>query len=130
MLIKLISPRMSLRPKDSEYKRVLSPSLSLLILSSLTPCEHSVYIEDENIGALNLTDSPDLVGITVNVDTSRRAYEIADTYRSRGIAVALGGIHPSSCPDEASKHADAVCIGEAEQIWPEIISDAKRKGSG
>jgi radical SAM superfamily enzyme YgiQ (UPF0313 family) len=123
LLIKLISPRMSLRPMDSEYKRVLSPSLSLLILASLTPKEYDVYIEDENVRPLNLTDSPNLVAITVNVDTSKRAYRIADAYRSRGIPVVLGGIHPSSCPDEALQYASSVCIGEAEGVWQKMLND-------
>ncbi len=37
MRIKLIAPKMSLRPMDSEYKRVLSPPLSLLAVAALTP---------------------------------------------------------------------------------------------
>ena len=54
MKINLISPRMSLRATDSEYKRVLSPPLSLLTLSALTPDEHKVKILDENTGKLGL----------------------------------------------------------------------------
>jgi radical SAM superfamily enzyme YgiQ (UPF0313 family) len=111
---------------DSAYKRVMSPSVSLMIIAALTPEEHSVVIEDENVQRLHLHDSPDLVGITVNVDTSNRAYDIAAHYRRRGVPVILGGIHPSSCPEEAVKHADAVCIGEAETQWPRICTDAAR----
>jgi len=123
MKIKLISPQMSLRPMDSEYKRVLSPSISLLILAALTPPEHDVYIEDENVKPIVFDDTPDLVGISVNVDTSERAYSIAQRYRTRGIPVVLGGIHASSSPDSAEKQADAICIGEAENVWELIIHD-------
>ena len=28
-------------------------------------------------------------------------------------------------PDEASRHADAIVIGEAEEIWPALIDDFK-----
>jgi len=111
---------------DSEYKRVLSPSLALLTVASLTPEEHEVYIEDENTGRLNLDDKPDLVGITVNVDTSGRAYEIARHYKDRGIPTVLGGIHASANPEEALRHADAVCIGEAEELWCLILSDLQK----
>lgn len=124
MHIKLISPRMTLRPMDSHYKRILSPSVSLLVLAGLTPGEHRVEIADENTGPLETDDTPDLVGITVTVDTAPRAYAVADHYRGRGIQVVLGGIHASSVPDEALQHADAVCIGEAERVWPEILADA------
>lgn len=124
MKIKLIAPRMSLRPMDSEYKRLLSPSLALLVLAALTPEGHDVWIEDENAKPLHVDDFPDLVGITVNVDTSARAYAIADQYLARDIPVVLGGIHPSACPEEAGRHATSLCIGEAEAVWPRIIHDA------
>jgi len=125
MKIKLISPQMTLRPMDSEFKRRMSPALSLLVLAALTPSEYNVALEDENVRKLNLNDSPDLVGITVNVDTSKRAYEIASHYRQRKIPVILGGIHPSVNPHEASQHCDAVCIGEAETLWPTILQDTR-----
>jgi len=123
MNIKLISPRMSLRPMDSELKRAMSPSIALLVLASLTPKEHRVHIEDENVQQLNLSDNPDLVGISVNVDTSKRAYEIATIYRNKGIPVILGGIHASANPDEGLKFGCSVCIGEAEELWPLILQD-------
>lgn len=125
MKIKLIQPRMSLRPMDSEFKRLMSPSMSLLALAALTPLEHDLSIEDENAQKLNLLDNPDLVGITVNVDTSQRAYEIAKVYRSRGIPVVLGGIHVSANPKEALEYADSVCIGEAEKVWSQILADTR-----
>jgi radical SAM superfamily enzyme YgiQ (UPF0313 family) len=126
MRIKLIAPRMTLRPMDSELKRLMSPSIALLVVGALTPAEHEVWIEDENVHPLLLTDRPDLVGITVNVDTSARAYQVADHYRQRNIPVVLGGIHASACPDEAERHADAVCIGQAENLWERLILDAGR----
>jgi radical SAM superfamily enzyme YgiQ (UPF0313 family) len=121
--IKLISPKMSLRPMDSEFKRVMSPSLSLVTVASLTPEPHQVYIEDENVGNLNLDDYPDLVGINVNVDTSERAFKIADRYRQRGIRVVLGGIHASANAEEMLDHCDAVLVGEAEEVWSTLIDD-------
>ena len=127
MKIKLISPRMSLRPMDSEYKRLLSPSVSLLIVAAMTPKKHHVWVEDENARKLHLDDRPDLVGITVNVDTSLRAYEIAQRYRNRGVPVVLGGIHASACPDEGLQYANAVCIGEAEDVWKQILSDCENR---
>ena len=127
MRIRLVSPRMSLRPMDSELKRRMSPSLALLILAALTPPEHEVIIDDENIGDIPHDPRADLVGITMNVDTSNRAYAIADRYRAEGIPVVAGGIHPSARPDEALAHVDAVCVGEAEALWADIVSDARER---
>lgn len=111
---------------DSEFKRLLAPSLALLTLASLTPKYHEVYIEDENIREIIFNDEPDMVGITVNVDTSIHAYEIADTYRKKKIPVILGGIHVSANPEEALKHADSVCIGEVEELWDKILNDVQK----
>ena len=127
MRIKLISPKMTLRPMDSSFKRVLSPSLSLLVVASLTPREHDVVLADENTSRLRFDDRPDLVGINVNVDTSTRAYEIARCCRARGVPVIFGGIHASANPQEALQHADAVCIGDAEPVWETILADVQRR---
>jgi radical SAM superfamily enzyme YgiQ (UPF0313 family) len=126
MNITLITPRMRLRPFDSEYKRVLSPPLSLLTLAALTPRKHQVTIQDENVAPLPTDERPDLVGITVNVDTSSRAYALARNFRARGVPVILGGIHPSANPEEALQHADAVCIGEAEGQWERVLEDLRK----
>ena len=123
MNIKLISPKMSLRPMDSELKRRMSPPLSLVTLASMTPKQHRVSIEDENIGSINFNDKPDLVGITVNVDTVYRAFEISRIYREKGSKVVFGGIHASAVPEEMSGFCDSVCIGEAEEILGKIIMD-------
>jgi len=125
--IKLISPKMSLRPMDSEFKRRMSPSLALVTIASLTPQPHEVYIEDENLRTLDTLDSPDLVGISVNVDTAYRAFDIAEEYRNRGIKVIFGGIHASANPDDMLKHCDAVCIGESEHLWGTILDDVMNR---
>lgn len=123
MKIKLIAPQSSMRPMDSMWKIRMAPPLSLLTLAALTPPEHEVTIHDENVEALHLDDSPDLVGITVKVDTLYRAIEMAREYRARGITVVMGGIHPTVCPEDCTQHADAVVVGEAEEIWPRLLAD-------
>lgn len=125
MQIKLVSPKVSMRPMDSAFKRQMAPPLALLALGALTPPEHSVTLEDENVEKLRLDDSPDVVGITVKADTAKRSYQIARIYRERGIPVILGGIHPTACPGECGNFADAVVIGEAEEIWPDILKDVE-----
>ncbi len=36
----------------------------------------------------------------------------------------MGGIHPTVLPAEALAHSDAVVVGEAEGVWPRLVSDA------
>ncbi len=107
-------------------RRVESSALQLL--AALTPPEHEVSIVGEHLGdEVAYDDTVDLVGITAMTLQARRAYEIADEYRRRGKTVVLGGIHASVLPDEALQHADAVAIGEAENLWPAIIEDARHR---
>ncbi len=124
MKIKLISPRVTLRPMDSAWKTHMAPPLALLVLGALTSPGHDVVIEDENVEKTNDADRPDLVGITVKADTFYRAAEISGHYRARGIPVVWGGIHPTVCPDDCLRHADSVVIGEAEETWSALLADA------
>jgi radical SAM superfamily enzyme YgiQ (UPF0313 family) len=65
----------------------------------------------------------DLAAISLLTPTAVPGYRIADGLRARGIKVVVGGIHASALPEEAKQHADAVAIGEAESIWPQILKD-------
>ena len=38
----------------------------------------------------------------------------------------IGGPHATALPEEASRHADAVVVGEAEDTWPSVLDDACR----
>jgi radical SAM superfamily enzyme YgiQ (UPF0313 family) len=102
------------------------PPLSLAYVAALTPDDWDVRIVDENAGqdALRALDPrPDLVGITAYTATIPRAYTLADRCRQEGIPVALGGPHVSALPEEASRYADAVFVGQAEGAWPRLIED-------
>ncbi|UCD83286.1 MAG: B12-binding domain-containing radical SAM protein [Deltaproteobacteria bacterium] len=98
------------------------PPLPLMQLAALTPPDIEVEIIDENVEAVGYQET-DLVGISSMTSSAPRAYQIADTYREKGIPVILGGIHPSILPEEAAVHADSVVIGEADKIWPQIFQD-------
>jgi radical SAM superfamily enzyme YgiQ (UPF0313 family) len=106
-------------------KKTLGPHLGLAMVAALTPPEVEVSITDENATDIDFQKQIDLVGITVITITADRAYKIADTFRERGVKVILGGSHPSALPKEASQHADAIVIGEAEGIWTNVIEDFK-----
>ncbi|CAB5080415.1 BchE/P-methylase family protein [Olavius algarvensis associated proteobacterium Delta 3] len=101
------------------------PQMALGILASLTPSDVDVSITDELVQPIDLEKEVDLVGITVNTKTAVRAYEIADAYRSRGVSVVLGGIHPTVAKEEALMHASTLVLGEAEDVWSTLLEDFK-----
>ena len=106
-------------------RKALIPPLGLAMVAALTPPDVEVSLTDENVADIDFQNETDLVGITTLTVTAQRAYEIADIFRAKGVKVVLGGVHASFLPEEASQHADAVVIGEAEGVWPRVIEDFK-----
>jgi radical SAM superfamily enzyme YgiQ (UPF0313 family) len=104
----------------------MPPSLALPILAALTPDDIEVNLTDDNIGQpLDYDEKIDLAVISSFTPQAQRAYEIADEFRRHGTKTILGGIHPTMRPEEALTHADSVCIGEGEPVWPAIIDDVR-----
>jgi radical SAM superfamily enzyme YgiQ (UPF0313 family) len=128
MKIKLIAPHQQSEDNISSAQTFKVQKVNLPLLAALTPPEHSVRIVDEAFVPDDIDEEVDLVGITVMTDLALRAYQIADTYRQRDVKVVMGGIHTTVLPGEALQHADAVVIGEAEEVWPKLLSDAASGG--
>jgi radical SAM superfamily enzyme YgiQ (UPF0313 family) len=99
--------------------------LAFAILAALTPPEHSVELADERLAPVPFDADCDLVAITVETYNARRAYQIAQKFRERGVPVVLGGYHVSFLPDEALQFCDAVVAGDAEGLWPQVLADAR-----
>jgi len=65
----------------------------------------------------------DLAAISLLTPTAVPGYRIAEGLRAKGAKVVFGGIHATVLPEEAKSHGDAVVIGEAESVWPEVLRD-------
>jgi radical SAM superfamily enzyme YgiQ (UPF0313 family) len=100
--------------------------LVFAILKSLTPPDVEVAFYDERLEDIPYDEATDLVAMTVETFTARRAYQIANEFRTRGVPVVMGGYHPTFLPDEALQFADAVVIGDAEEVWPRVVEDARK----
>jgi radical SAM superfamily enzyme YgiQ (UPF0313 family) len=116
-------------PGFVERSKVIAslPSLGLLTLAGLTPPDIEVeYIEVAELDpAAPLRGGFDAVAISSFTAMIKDAYALADRYRAAGVTVILGGLHVTLVPDEAAHHADAIVIGEAEPLWPEVIRDLR-----
>jgi hypothetical protein len=99
------------------------PAAGLATLAGYLSPDDEVSLQDEHVQALDLDDDPDLVVIQVYVTSANRAYQIADRYRARGIRVVLGGLHVTSLPEEAARHADTIFTGPGEDTWPRFLAD-------
>lgn len=120
LLIAPTAPR-SLMGRNFFYRL---PPIGLMKVAALTPPDWQAVIADEKSETVDLNQEADLVGITAMTPTARRAYQIADHFRQRGIKVAMGGMHASNLCEEALQHCDSVVIGEAEGLWPRLLLDA------
>lgn len=109
--------------KPAKYKKAALPPLSLAILDRLTPERHSIKIVNDIAEDIDFSNSYDLVAITAMTLQITRAYQIADRFRNLGIKVIIGGFHATVFPQEVLEHADSVIVGEAENLWEQIIVD-------
>jgi len=128
MKVKMILPAlieargMPVRP----IKYSLFPPLGLATLAGYFCDADEVELQDEHVEKLDLTDQPDLVVIQVYITSAKRAYAIADGYRAKGVYVCLGGLHVTTCPQEAAPHADSLFLGPGEDTWPEFLRDFRQ----
>jgi radical SAM superfamily enzyme YgiQ (UPF0313 family) len=120
----LVNPVNPARTGLTVNKSSRFPPLGLGIVAALTPEHWDVALLDENWEPFVYQDA-DLVGITAFTASANRAYEIAAAYRERGVPVVIGGIHASMCTKEAMRFVDAVVVGEAETVWPQVVADVE-----
>ena len=125
MHITLIQPCVGRKPDGTPYPASwrMEP-LGIARLASLTPPEIRRAFIDDRLEPIRYDAPTDLVCITVETYTARRAYQIAAAFRARGVPVVLGGFHPTLFPNEAAQKADSIVIGEAEPVWRDVLDDA------
>jgi radical SAM superfamily enzyme YgiQ (UPF0313 family) len=93
-------------------------------LAALAPKGWKITLIDDATEEVDFNAEVDVVAITIRTVTSFRGYEIADNFRRRGVTVLMGGPHTTFHAEEVAEHADAVCIGEAEEVFPKMLEDA------
>lgn len=126
------------RPSDESFVSDLYaiPPLALEYLIALTPKEkwEIEFIDEYPQNKIGKKDSvlnecgipnfeADIVALTSFTYAAPRAYEIAESYRKKGVPVVIGGVHATLVPEEASKYADTVVIGESLNLWQQILKD-------
>lgn len=122
--VAFVYPSIGRKPGRTYVRTWQMQPLALAQLSALTPATWDRVLLDDRIATVRGDEPADLCAISVETYAARRAYEIADAFRRRNVPVVLGGYHPTACPEEAMDHADAVCVGEGEDVWPRILNDA------
>lgn len=121
MKFKLIYPKWKKLDRQTEFHL---PPHGPVVFAAAMPEDIDIEFIDENVEPLRLDDSPDLVGISMMLTSQiKRGFEIADSYRARGVRVICGGIATMLHSEEAGLHADSVFLGEAEGRMEGVLSD-------
>jgi radical SAM superfamily enzyme YgiQ (UPF0313 family) len=125
MRLTLVLPAIG-RKAGVDYMRTwqMEP-LAIAALAALTPNDVEIAFHDDRMEPIPYDRPTDLVAIPVETYTAKRAYQIASEFRRRGVKVVMGGFHATLMTEEVKEYAEAVVIGEAEELWPQVIDDAR-----
>ena len=119
----LIHPCIGRRPGERYIKTWQMEPLPPALIAGLTPSDVEVKFYDDRMETIPFDERTDLVALSIETYTAKRSYQIATEYRRRGIPVVMGGFHASLLPGEVEQYAESVIVGEAENLWPEVIDD-------
>lgn len=125
MKLTLIHPCIGRRPGQKYIRTWQMEPLPAATIAGLTPPDVQIAFYDDRLELIPFDEPTDLVAISVETYTARRAYQIASEYRKRKIPVVMGGFHATLVPDEVARYAEAVVVGEAELLWARVIDDAR-----
>jgi radical SAM superfamily enzyme YgiQ (UPF0313 family) len=121
MKFKLIYPKWPKLARQTEFHL---PPHGPVVFAATLPDYVTVDFTDENLEDIDFDDPVDFVGISMMLTVQvKRGWEIADTYRKKGIKVIFGGIATMLHAEETMRHADAVFLGEAEGRMEQVLAD-------
>ena len=123
MKLTLIHPCIGRRPGQKYIRTWQMEPLPAATIAGLTPPGVDIRFYDDRMETIPFDEPADLVAISVETYTAKRAYQIATEYRARGVPVVMGGFHATLCPDEVGEYAESVVVGEAETVWANVIDD-------
>src|SRR3954469_7125715 len=123
MRLTIVHPCIGRRPGQKYIRTWQMEPLPAATLAGLTPKDVTVRFYDDRMEEIPFDEPTDLVAISVETYTAKRAYQIASEYRRRNVPVVMGGFHPTLVPEEASEYAESIVVGEAEGLWPTVVDD-------
>lgn len=123
--ILLVAPTaLDARGQPIRQRRIYLPGLTLPMLAAATPAGYEIRLVSEAVHEIPYDEPWDLVGITTMGSGIVGSWRIAERFRERGAKVVLGGIGATLLgPDECRERADAVVVGEADELWPRVVED-------
>lgn len=104
-------------------KKLYFVGLALPVLAAITPKDWECSICLETIEDIPFDTEADVIAISSMGHAVIRTIDIAKEFKKRGKTVILGGYMVSLMPEESKKYCDCVVIGDAEEVWPQVLND-------
>lgn len=125
MHITIIHPAIGHKKNEKYIRSWQMEPLPAAAIAGLTPKDVDLDFYDDRMERIPYDKVTDAVVISVETYTAKRAYQIASEFRKRKIPVIMGGFHATLLPQEVEEYAEAIVIGEAEEIWADVIEDLR-----
>lgn len=122
-LLLIQSTPYDINKKPIKKNKLYFVGLAMPLLAALTPSNWKVEIILETIEDIPFNTDADLIAIGGMGHAIVRSIDIAAEFRKRGKKVVMGGYMVSLMPKEAKKYCDSVVIGDAENVWNDVIKD-------
>jgi radical SAM superfamily enzyme YgiQ (UPF0313 family) len=113
----------NLREAEPYYAPTPAPPLPGLLLAGMTPPLVEVEVLHEMVQPIDYATNADFVALSFMDYLAPHAFEVAARFRRLGKVVVGGGKYVSTFPDEAQPHFDSILVGEAQGVWPQMVSD-------
>ncbi len=105
------------------YAQSPAPPLPGILLAALTPDIVDIEVLHEMVRPIDYDTDADFIALSFMDYLSPHAYDVAARFRAMGKIVVGGGKFASTFPDEVQPHFDAILIGEAQEVWPQMVRD-------
>jgi len=99
---------------------------ALPLLAAYAPEDIEMELVEDCFEPVNYDDPAEVVAISAQVMQIKRAIDMADEFRKRGKVVLLGGYAATMHPDIVAPHVDALCIGDADLIFKQMLEDVEQ----
>jgi radical SAM superfamily enzyme YgiQ (UPF0313 family) len=101
------------------------PPITGIHLAAITPPEFEVRVIHQQVEAIDMDTDADLIAISFFSGFAPEAYRLARAFRQAGKTVVGGGPHVTYCQEEALMYFDSIVLGEAENVWAQLLNDAR-----
>lgn len=120
------SPGANAIPASMAFDRSAAP-YTAIHLASLLPRHWDVTVVHEMARDVDLDVPIDVAFLSTMDFCAPHARWLGRQFRARGVMVVVGGLYPTLNPGYFEGAADAVVVGEAEPVLPQLIADLERR---